>query len=215
MSPQRFRRAGKGKYMKLKDIAQQNGFDENDFSSFMRRSRIIAFEGLSMSSIADSDVPRAINLYKETLPEKEKIEAEARQAKQEEELARIAEVQAAIESSKVLLSTCPSVEGYHITKHLGLVFGECAYKTGFFKSLSASFDNIADILSVGDRELSGTARILEKAREYAINKMIEAASQRGANAVIGVDSESSLGGAVMHITIYGTAVVIEEIAKQE
>ena len=50
---------------------------------------------------------------------------------------------------------------------------------------------------------------MESAREYAIQKMISAAAEKGANAIVGIDSESSMGGEVMHVTIYGTAVRIE------
>ena len=148
-----------------------------------------------------------IEKYDEEHPNLEKKAAER---EREEKLIAIEKAR-----QEMILSTCQSVDGYRAVKQLGLVFGECAYKTGFFKSLSASLDNIGDVLSFGDRELSGTARILESARDYAINKMIEAAVQRGANAVLGIDSESSLGGDIMHVTIYGTAVLIEEITKKE
>lgn len=116
--------------------------------------------------------------------------------------------------SEMILSTCPSIDGYRVVKQLGLVFGECAYKTGLMKSLSATFENMGDILTAGDKELSGTSRLLESAREYAIQKMKKAAGERGANAVIGIDSESSIGGDIMHITIYGTAVALE-MSKDE
>ena len=116
--------------------------------------------------------------------------------------------------SSMILSTCPSLDGFHVKEYLGLVFGECAYKTGFMKSLSATFENMGDILSAGDKELSGTSRMLESAREYAIQKMKKAARARGANAVIGIESESSIGGDIMHITIYGTAVALD-MSKDE
>lgn len=111
----------------------------------------------------------------------------------------------------MILSTCPSIEGYKIKTQLGLVFGECLFKTGFLKSLSASFENISAVLSFGDKELSGTTALLDNAREYAINKMIDKAANLGANAIIGIDSESSAGGDVIHIAIMGTAVNIEPI----
>ncbi len=112
---------------------------------------------------------------------------------------------------RMLLTTCPSVEGYRIKRQCGLVFGEIAFKTGFFKSLGAALDNLGDIISFGDKELSGTAKLLANAREYAMTKLKEETIRRGANAVIGIDAESSFGGDLMHITIYGTAVVLEKI----
>lgn len=112
----------------------------------------------------------------------------------------------------IVLTTCHSVDGYIATKQLGLVFGEVYFKAGFFKSQGAGLSNIIDGILPGDRELSGSARIMSDAREYAINKMIEDAVQKGANAIIGIDTESSYVDSISHITIYGTAVFIE---KQE
>ena len=112
--------------------------------------------------------------------------------------------------NNIILSTCPSIDGYVATKQLGLVFGEVYFKSGFFKSLGAAFSNLADGFIPGDRELSGTAGIMSTARQYAIDKMIEEAVQKGANAVIGIDSESSYVDNVTHMTIYGTAVIVEK-----
>ncbi len=49
--------------------------------------------------------------------------------------------------------------------------------------------NLADGFIPGDREMSGTAGIMKDARDYATDKMVEEAIQKGANAVIGIDSE--------------------------
>ena len=147
--------------------------------------------------------------------EREKAEAEQR---------RIAEEEAAIKAGnrdairgklrkEMILTSCPGVEGYRVVRQCGLVFGEVAFKTGFFKSLGAAFDNFGDILSAGDKELSGTARLLSDARDYAITKLKDEAINRDANAIIGIDAESSVGGDIMHVTIYGTAVEIEKIEE--
>lgn len=113
----------------------------------------------------------------------------------------------------MMLSTCPSIEGYTIKKQFGLVFGECLFKAGFLKSISATFANIGSVLSFGDQELAGTTALLDNAREYAINKMIDKAGDLGANAIIGIDSESSAGGDIIHIAIMGTAVYVEPIEQ--
>ena len=115
--------------------------------------------------------------------------------------------------STMMLSTCPSMEGYKIKKQLGLVFGECLFKSGFLKSLSASFENIGAVLSFGDKELSCTTALLDNAREYAIRKMIDKAANLGANAIVGIDSESSAGGDIIHIAIMGTAVYLEPLEE--
>ncbi len=113
----------------------------------------------------------------------------------------------------IILTSCPSIDGYRATQQFGLVFGECVFKSNFFKRLSASFDDLGDVLSFGDKELSGSARLISDAREYALGKMVEAAANKGANAIIGIDAESSIGGELIHVMIYGTAVKIEKIAE--
>ncbi len=121
----------------------------------------------------------------------------------------------AIEDAKnnMILTTCPSIEGYRMTQQFGLVFGEILFKSGFMNRLAASFDNFADLLSFGDQEMTGTTDLLENARKYAINKMITQAAKKGANAIVGIDFESSAGGSIIHITVSGTAVRVEPIEK--
>ena len=85
---------------------------------------------------------------------------------------------------------------------------------GALKSFFAAMENIGAAFSFGDREMSGTTAIMDDAREYAINKMIDKAARLGANAIVGIDSESSSGGDFMHIAIMGTAVNIEPIEQK-
>lgn len=111
--------------------------------------------------------------------------------------------------NSVMLSTCQFIDGYKTTKQYGLVFGETFIKMGFFKSLGASIENISIYLP-GDRELSGTEKLFKDAREFAINKMKTEAYSLGANAIIGIDFETSIVNEIMHITINGTAVYVEK-----
>lgn len=155
--------------------------------------------------LADNGEPipdSLLNAYPELRAQRED---KVRQKEEAENQKRLIEEHRA----SMMLSTCPSIEGYKIKKQLGLVFGECLFKAGFLNSLSASFENIGAVLSFGDKELSGTTTLLDNARNYAINKMIDKAANLGANAIIGIDSESSAGGDIMHIAIMGTAVYIE------
>ena len=201
--------------MKLIEISEKYEIEESILRYIITREGIRT-SGLFSPEVDKYEIPRILEIYEREYAGKDIArKAEDKAIREIEEKA--AEEESAYQKAKaeMLLSTWTSVEGYRIIKQLGLVFGECAYKTGFFKSLSASLDNIGDILSSGDKELSGTARILNSARDYSMNKMIEAAIQRGANAVIGIDSESSIGGDIMHVTIYGTAVVIEKVENKE
>ena len=56
-------------------------------------------------------------------------------------------------------------------------------------------------------------KLLNNARQYTRNRMVEEAVGRGANAIVGIDCESSGGGIVMHISMFGTAVKIEKITN--
>ncbi len=119
-----------------------------------------------------------------------------------------------INKRTMIVSSCSSIDGYRATKQFGMVFGECVFKSGFFKRLGASIENIADMVSFGDKELGGSTQLMDSARNYAMAKMINTAAEKGANAVIGVDAESSIGGELIHVMIYGTAVRIEPITKE-
>lgn len=180
---------------KIKDIAEQYGFDPMWFDVFASREGEklgIKVTGFFSDSVADEDIPRLVEAYKayEAAMAKERVQ------KAKEEL---------------LLTTCPSVEGCRVTAQLGLVFGECAFQTGILKSSSSPASNPGDMASMNGKTLSGTSRIFALAREYAINQMLEEALARGANAVIGVDSRSSVGGDITHVEIFGTAVKLEPI----
>ena len=149
--------------------------------------------------------------YKDIKKQEEEKKLQALRAQEEEDI-RMGKLDAIRDRLRreMFMTTCPSLEGYRIVKQCGIVFGEVAFKTGFFKSLSATIDNVVDIFSFGDKELSGTARLLKNARDYALMKLKDEAINREANAIVGVDSESTVGGDILHITITGTAVVVEK-----
>jgi len=81
----------------------------------------------------------------------------------------------------MLVSTTPNVEGKKIVKYLGLVSGEAIMGANLFKDL---FAGIRDI--VGGRA-AAYEKELKKAKEIAINEMIEEARKLGANAILSVD----------------------------
>lgn len=143
--------------------------------------------------------------------ERDRVEAERRLVAEEEARKKAAYIDSIRDrlQQEMLLTTCPSLEGYTIKKQCGLVFGEVYFKSGIISSIGASISNFVDALSFDDKELSGTTRLLSSAREHAIKTMKNAAIDKDANAIVGIDSESSIAGDVFHITIYGTAVVVE------
>lgn len=109
----------------------------------------------------------------------------------------------------MLVSTTPTIEGKRMTKYLGLVSGEAILGANIFKDL---FAGIRDI--VGGRS-GAYEEELRKAKQIAIDEMIEQATALGANAVVGVDLDYETigigsGGNMLMVSASGTAVVVQE-----
>lgn len=106
----------------------------------------------------------------------------------------------------MLLSTTSQLEGHPIRQYLGLVSGEAILGANVFRDF---FAGIRDIL--GGR--SGSyEKVLRKAKEAAIEDMVEAAKDLGANAIVGIDFDYETvqikeGGDMLMVTVTGTAVV--------
>ena len=107
--------------------------------------------------------------------------------------------------SAVIVTTTPTVEGRKITSYQGIVTGEAIMGANIFKDL---FAGIRDI--VGGRSAT-YERELRRAREMALDEMMAAAAEKGANAVVGVDLDyETVGGnaSMLMVTVSGTAVVV-------
>ncbi|MBL8297136.1 MAG: heavy metal-binding domain-containing protein [Rhodanobacteraceae bacterium] len=108
----------------------------------------------------------------------------------------------------MLLSTTSTLEGHAIRRYLGLVSGEAILGANVFRDF---FAGIRDI--IGGR--SGSyEKVLRKAKESAIEDLVEAAEELGANAVVGIDFDYETiqikeGGDMLMVTVTGTAVVID------
>ncbi|MBN1853811.1 MAG: heavy metal-binding domain-containing protein [Pirellulales bacterium] len=107
----------------------------------------------------------------------------------------------------MLITTTHSLEGKRISDYLGLVSGEAILGANIFKDFFASIRDI-----VGGRS-AAYEKELQRAKEIAINEMMEQAAALGANAVIGVDLDYETigigqGGNMLMVSASGTAVVI-------
>ena len=108
----------------------------------------------------------------------------------------------------MLVVTTSSIEGRKITQYLGLVSGDAILGANIFRDF---FAGIRDI--VGGRS-AAYEKELRKAKQIAIEEMMQEAAQLGANAVIGVDLdyetiEMGQGGGMLMVSANGTAVVYE------
>jgi uncharacterized protein YbjQ (UPF0145 family) len=103
----------------------------------------------------------------------------------------------------MIITTTTSVEGRPVRDYIGIVTGEAILGANIFKDL---FAGIRDI--VGGRS-GAYEEELRKARTIALEDLAAAASQLGADAVIGVDLDYETvgqGGSMLMVTASGTAV---------
>ena len=112
------------------------------------------------------------------------------------------------DKTPVLVTTTPSIEGRRIVAYKGLLGGDAILGANMFRDF---FAGIRDIL--GGRS-GAYEKVLRKAKEEAINDMMEQARELGANAVVGVDLDYETiqiqdGGSMLMVSASGTAVVLE------
>ncbi len=104
----------------------------------------------------------------------------------------------------MLLSTTDKIEGKKIVKHLGLAKGNTIRARHIGRDIMAGLRNV-----VGG-EISDYTKMMAESREQAIDRMIEDAEKRGANAVVGMKfATSMIMQSASEILAYGTAVVVE------
>jgi uncharacterized protein YbjQ (UPF0145 family) len=105
----------------------------------------------------------------------------------------------------MIVTTTPNVQGREITEYLGIVTGEAILGANIFRDL---FAGIRDIL--GGRA-AAYEQEFRRACEIAMEEMVTAAQERGADAVVGVDVDYEYlqlgqGGGMLMVTCSGTAV---------
>jgi uncharacterized protein YbjQ (UPF0145 family) len=103
----------------------------------------------------------------------------------------------------MLLSTTSVLDGKRIITYHGLVTGEAILGANVFRDL---FAGIRDI--VGGRS-AAYEKELRRAKDIAIQEMVEQATSLGANAVVGIDLDYETvgqGGSMLMVSASGTAV---------
>src|SRR5499427_4918630 len=103
-----------------------------------------------------------------------------------------------------LVTTAFTLDGYRITRNLGLVRGIIVRSRSIFGTIGAGLQTM-----VGGN-ITLLTELCEKTRSQAYDLMMQHASQMGANAIIGVryDATEVMQG-VTEVLCYGTAVVVE------
>ncbi len=202
--------------MKTKDVARQYGLDADSFDSFCLREQSIQVSGTFSKSIPDSDVQRAVDLYKQDLAiQTEKKKAAERAAEEKKQAAERAAEEKRCALANMLITSGFSFDGYKITKYSGYISGDDVIQIkkekGFFTGLNK--------VDVG----AALSESLVKIRQQALKELKEAAYDLGCNAVIGVDFDYITLDPEVHngqltedlpyvfcVTANGNAVVIEK-----
>ncbi len=106
----------------------------------------------------------------------------------------------------MLITTTNDVAGHEIDEVYGEVFGLTVRSRNFGSQFGAGLKSL-----VGG-ELKGMTKALHESREQVIERMVEEAEARGANAIVAMRFDTSeMGGTWTEICAYGTAVRIHKI----
>jgi len=103
-----------------------------------------------------------------------------------------------------MTSTTFELEGYKVTKNLGVVRGIIVRSRSIFGTIGGSLQTLFG------GNITLFTELCEKTREDAFAQMMQHAEEIGANAIIGVRYDATeLMQGVSEVLCYGTAVVVE------
>ncbi len=105
----------------------------------------------------------------------------------------------------MILTTSEHIIGKKIVKTIGLVKGNTVRARHIGRDIAAKFRNI-----IGG-EVNEYTKLIAESREQALDRMIDDARSRGANAIIQIRfSTSEMMEGAAELLAYGTAVVVED-----
>lgn len=110
--------------------------------------------------------------------------------------------------ASLMLTTGIGFDGYVVTEYIDVICEEVVFKNGLGKRFGAGIEDMIAGLSFHDAELTGTTGLIGDARKHTLYKFKQAAARIGANAVLGIDFETSFGADIVRVAVSGTAVKI-------
>ncbi|MFI5168461.1 MAG: YbjQ family protein [Thermoanaerobaculales bacterium] len=103
-----------------------------------------------------------------------------------------------------MTTTAFTIEGYRITRNLGVVRGITVRSRSIFGTIGGALQTLAG------GNITLFSELCEKTRAEAFEMMLRHAEQVGANAVIGIRYDATeLMQGVTEMVCYGTAVVLQ------
>ena len=104
----------------------------------------------------------------------------------------------------MITTTTGSIEGKTITAYHGIVAGEAVMGANFVRDF---FARVTDV--IGGRS-GAYQKELKKARELALEDLMEEAAEIGANAVVGISLDTEvMGESMLMVVASGTAVTVD------
>jgi uncharacterized protein YbjQ (UPF0145 family) len=105
---------------------------------------------------------------------------------------------------EITVVSTPYLPGYRITKTIGFTWGLIVRSRGLGRNITAGLRSLAG------GEIHEYTELLNQSREQALERLKDHAKMMGANAVIGVQFDSSEISYMTELLAYGTAVVVEK-----
>ena len=104
----------------------------------------------------------------------------------------------------MIYTTTESVPGREVGQTLGVVMGNVV------QSKHIGRDIMAGLKTIVGGEIRGYTEMMTEARDEAIRRLVAAAEEKGANAVVGIRfTTSAIMEGSSEILVYGTAVKLE------
>ncbi len=104
-------------------------------------------------------------------------------------------------SDDIIITTMNDLPGYEVVDVYGEVFGLIVRSRNAFSNIGATFRTISG------GEVKGYTKLLADSRNHAVDRLKDAARERGANAVIAMRFDcNDIGNIMSEVAAYGTAV---------
>ncbi|HKG39140.1 MAG TPA: YbjQ family protein [Conexibacter sp.] len=109
-------------------------------------------------------------------------------------------------SDDVIIVTTNDLPGYEVVDVYGEIFGLVVRSRHLGSYIGASFRTITG------GEVKGYTKLLADSRNQAVERLKDAARERGANAVLAMRFDcNSLGTVFSEVAAYGTAVTVRQV----
>lgn len=110
-------------------------------------------------------------------------------------------------SDEIIITTMNDLPGYEVVDVYGEVFGLIVRSRNAFSNIGATFRTISG------GEVKGYTKLLADSRNHAVERLKDAARERGANAVIAMRFDcNDIGNIMSEVAAYGTAVTVRRAA---